>query len=289
MPIILSFANVENKLWAAGPEGLFVMNGNGLEAVPQPEVELACCGSDGERILVGGLPHGTAFSLDAGQNWQASWMDGVETPVLCIAADPQVHESGVLLAGSAGGGILRSHNRGHSWTVCNFGLRDYTVLTIAWAPVAPAEQWPTWEVVFAGTEEGLYRSPNGGRGWKRSEGIDGVVQIIAVSPHFHTDGIVLAGTEEQGLWISTDGGRTFAAVTGGPSRVDALTATPDGWILSDESHLWYSSSDGQKWSPVAESKPALTLLATEQGVWAGGEAGVELLEIEKIRDASHAS
>jgi hypothetical protein len=279
MPIILSFAQVENKLWAAGPEGLFVMNGNGLEPVPQPEVELACCGSDGERILVGGLPHGTAFSLDLGGNWQASWMDGVETPVLCIAADPQTRESGVLLAGSAGGGILRSHNRGHSWSVCNFGLRDYTVLTIVWAPVAPAGQWPKWEIVFAGTEEGIYRSPNAGRGWKRCEGFEGVVQIIAVAPDFHQSGKVLAGTEENGLWSSTDGGRTFSAVDSGPSRVDALTATATGWLLSDETSLW-RSTDGAEWERIPDSKPALTLFRTEDAVWAGGESGAELVTAE---------
>jgi hypothetical protein len=277
MPIILSFAQVAEQLWAAGPEGLFLVSDGQLTAVPQPEVELACCGTDGERILVGGLPHGAAFSLDNGGHWQASWMDGVEAPVLCIAADPHVTESGVLLAGSAGGGLLRSHNRGHSWTVCNFGLQDYTVLSLAWAPPAPPDQWPRWEVVFAGTEDGLYRSPNGGRGWKRSEGIAGVVQSIAVGPDFHSSGLVLAGTEEGGLWRSTDGGRTFAPVVGGPQRVDALTATADGWLLSDEAQLW-RSTDGDHWQPIPDSKPALTLVRTAQGIWAGGEQGVTLLD-----------
>jgi len=277
MPIILSFAKVENELWAAGPEGLYRLNGHGLDPVPQPEAELACCGSDGERILVGGMPHGTAFSLNAGGNWQASWMDGVETGVLCIAPDPQVRETGVLLAGSAGGGILRSHNRGHSWTVCNFGLQDYTVLTIAWAPPAPADVWPRWEVVFAGTETGVYRSPNGGRGWKRSEGLDGVVQVIAVASDFYETGLALAGTEGMGLWRSTDSGRSFKPVGNGPERVDALTSTEKGWLLSDESGLW-RSTDGQDWSRLPDSKPALTLYRTPEGIWAGGEEGAVLLD-----------
>ncbi|MBX3013055.1 MAG: hypothetical protein KF832_16175 [Caldilineaceae bacterium] len=277
MPIILSFANIENHLWAAGPEGLYRLNGHGLEPVPQPEVELACCGTDGERILVGGMPHGTAFSLDAGTHWQASWMDGVDTGVLCIAADPLVAETGVLLAGSAGGGILRSHNRGHSWTVCNFGLQDYTVLTLTWAPPAPADLWPRWEVAFAGTETGVYRSPNGGRGWKRSEGIDGVVQVIAVAPDFHQTGIVLAGTEGMGLWYSTDGGRAFQPVPQGPERVDALTSTSKGWLLSDESSLW-RSTDGRTWTPIQGSQPALTLYRAPTGIWAGGEEGATRLD-----------
>lgn len=276
MPIILSLAKTNNVLWAAGPEGLFKVNGHGLEAVPQPQQELACCASDGKRILVGGLPHGTAFSPDVGGNWQASWMDGVDTSVLCIAPDPRAADSGVLLAGSAGGGVLRSQNRGDSWLVCNYGLYDFTVLALAWAPPTPEGVWPKWEIVFAATEEGVYRSPNGGRGWRRSEGIEGVVQTLAVGQDFHTTGIVLAGTESAGLWRSSDGGRSFAPVANGPQRVDALTATATGWLLSDENGLW-RSADGLAWTHIPNSKPALVLLSTAEGVWAGGEEGVELV------------
>jgi hypothetical protein len=131
-------------------------------------------------------------------------------------------------------------------------------------------------VVFAGTETGVYRSPNGGRGWKRSEGLDGVVQVIALAPDFHQTGLVLAGTESMGLWRSTDSGRTFTPVANGPQRVDALTSTSKGWLLSDESGLW-RSTDGVDWNAIPDSRPALTLFRTEQGIWAGGEDGATLL------------
>lgn len=282
MSIILSLAKSQQNahLWAAGPEGLYAVknagNGDGLNQVPQPQQELYCCGVADDRVLVGGMPHGVAFSLDSGENWQASWMDGVDTPVICMAADPLVEETGVMLAGAAGGGVLRSRDRGASWWVCNYGLQDYTVLTVVWAPVAPADAWPRREVVFVGTEEGIYRSPNGGLGWRRSEGADGVFQIIAVSPNFHTDGVVLAGTEENGLWRSADGGYTFHRVASAPNRVDAMTATNDGWLLSDENGLW-SSPDGIEWSKLKDSNSTLILYSTENGVWGGGEFGVALL------------
>jgi len=287
MPIVLSLSRTteEQTLWAAGPEGLFVVNeqnGNGaenganLQPVPQPQQELYCCGAADDRILVGGMPHGVAFSLDA-ENWQASWMDGVEAPVLCIVADPQVRESGVMLAGSAGGGILRTRNRGSSWWVCNFGLHDYTILALAWAPVAPPDVWPRHEVVFAGTEEGIYRSPNGGLGWKRAEGMDAVCQVLAISPNFHSDGLVLAGTEESGLFRSDDGGYSFAAVPGAPRRVDALVATDEGWLLSDDGGLW-TSADGLSWERVPDTRATLVLYNTPEGLWSGGEFGVERLK-----------
>lgn len=285
MSVILSLAQSDSHLWAAGPEGLFTVEQskkkNAIEPVLQPQSELFCCGTADDRVLVGGLPHGIAFSLDEGKNWQASWMDGVTEPVLCIAADPNIVESGVLLAGAGGGGVLRSHDHGASWRVCNFGLHDYMVLSLAWAPIAPAAAWPRREVVFAGTEEGIYRSPNGGRGWKRVEGtndaeITAVFQTLAVAPDFHESGIVLAGSEESGLWRSDDGGYTFALVDSAPQRVDALCFTGDAAMLSDANNLW-SSKDGKKWKKVPKSQASLVLFPAEDGVWSGGEFGVAQL------------
>jgi len=287
MAVILSFAQSEPKspLWAAGPEGLFTVKqktGNiTIDPVTQPQTDLFCCATADDRVLVGGLPHGVAFSLDSGKNWQAGWMDGVTTPVLCIVAAPDVEKSGVLLAGTAGGGILRSRDRGASWSVCNFGLHDYMVLTVAWAPLAPAGAWPQREIVFGGTEEGIYRSPNGGRGWKRVEGINNteisaVFQTLAVAPNFHENGVVLAGSEESGLWRSDDGGYTFAPVDGAPQRVDALCFTDNGAMLSDASSLW-SSKDGSKWKKVQKSHASLVLFPSKKGIWIGGEFGVEQL------------
>lgn len=272
MPIVLSLAYSNDTLYAAGPEGLFQLEGSELVPIPQPQSELACCAAVNGRLLVGGLPHGVAFTL-ANQSWQAGWMDGVAESVYCIAPDPRVDLNGVLLAGAAGGGILRTHNRGVTWSVCNFGLQEFNVLTLAWAPPAPEQQWPRWEMVFAGTEHGVYRSPNGGRGWKRGEGIEGVVQSVAVATDFHESGVVLAATESNGLWRSTDLGRTFARVENAPSQVNVVIATEQGWFLSDATGIW-RSSNGTDWQKVAELPPALSLLVAGGHVWGGGESGV---------------
>jgi hypothetical protein len=200
--------------------------------------------------------------------------------VLTIAADPLAEYTGVVLAGTDGGGILRTANRGNHWYSRNFGLRSYNVLALAWAPTAPATAWPRWQMVFAATEEGVYHSPNGGCGWKRSECPELVYQALAVSRDYHTSGVVLAGTEADGLMRSTDGGLTFAAVPDSPSQVNALTATADGWLLSDPERLWHSR-DGLAWTPVSET-PALVLLAAGDQVWAGGEAGLTSVATEAL-------
>lgn len=272
MPIVLSLAYSNDTLYAAGPEGLFQLENGELVAMPQPQVELACCAAANGRIWVGGLPHGVAFTLSNG-SWQAGWMDGVGDSIYCIAPDPRVEQTGVILAGAAGGGILRSHNRGQTWSVCNYGLQEFNVLSLAWAPQSPAGKWPRWEFVFAGTEHGAYRSPNAGRGWKQSEGIEGVVQSIAVAPDFHESGVVLAATESNGLWRSTDAGRSFIKVAQVADQINAIVATADEWFLSDAQGVWRSKS-GTEWQIVPGVPPALTMINTAQAVWAGGEEGV---------------
>jgi hypothetical protein len=279
MPIILSLSTQSanhDQLWAVGPEGLFRYLDGLPHTVAQPQHSPVCCLASEDRILVGGAPFGVAFSRDGGANWQAGWMDSVDARVVALVADPRVAETGVLLAASEGGGILRSADRGLTWSVCNFGLQNFQVLSLAWTPPAPAGVWPGWNIVLAGTEEGAYRSPNGGLGWKRSEGLQGAVLALAVAPDFTTSGVVLAGAEDTGLWRSTDGGRSYTPVASGPSTVNALAANTHGWLASDPAGLW-SSADGFHWEALPDHKPALTLLATDNGFWAGGEEEVVLI------------
>ncbi len=275
MPVIFSLTRTLDTVWAIGPEGLFRYQQGELQPEPQPDAQPACCAAVGSRLLVGGASHGVAHTLADG-SWQAAWMDGVEAPVIALAPDPAQLDTGVVLAGSAGGGLLRSANRGGAWTVCNFGLQEFDVLCLAWAPLQPAGQWPPRQVVFLGTGGGVYRSPNGGRGWKRCQGPAAPVLALAAAPDFHQSGVVLAGAEEAGLWLSRDGGACFTPVAGAPSTVNALLALSDGWLLSDPVGIW-RSVDGEQWTLVAGQAPALTFLATPEGVLAGGADGVALL------------
>lgn len=279
MTIILSISATPEERWAAGPNGLFRIEDDKLTPTPQPMERLACCCAIHDRLLVGGAPHGAAYLLDGLEEWQAAWMDGAAPMVLCLAADPEVETSGVLLAGSESEGVFRTTNRGRRWVPCNFGLHNYTILTLAWAPPMDRDNWLRREIVFAGTEEGIYRSPNGGRGWKRAECPDAPYQSIAVGPDFHSTGVVLAGSEDQGLWRSNDGGRSFAAVEGAPQRVNALAATPGGWLLSDENQIW-RSADGLTWTPIPDTPPALVLVTDGADVLAGTEEGVAVLQTD---------
>ena len=296
MSIILSLSEYEGSIWAAGPYGLFAVGEEELTPTPQPQERLTTACTLGDRIFTGGAPFGVAYLLETAEQWQAAWQEGADSAVLAFASAPDYDDSGVILAASEGDGVLRSRDRGMRWMPSNFGLRNLTVLTIAWTPPMVEDAWPRWQVVFAGTEEGIYRSPNAGLGWKRSESADAAYQTVAVAPDVHCSGLVLAGTETDGLWRSTDGGRSFVAVEGAPEQVNALIALAGGsecsspaasgkpvnWLLSDDTQLW-CSQDGADWSPIADSSPALCLLELDGRVYGGGENGVTVLDSASLQ------
>jgi hypothetical protein len=296
MSIILSLSKYEGSIWAAGPYGLFAVGEEELTPTPQPQERLTTACSLGDRIFTGGAPFGVAYLLETAEQWQAAWQEGADSAVLAFASAPDYDDSGVILAASEGDGVLRSRDRGMRWMPSNFGLRNLTVLTIAWTPPMVEDAWPRWQVVFAGTEEGIYRSPNAGLGWKRSESADAAYQTVAVAPDVHCSGLVLAGTETDGLWRSTDGGRSFAAVEGAPEQVNALIALAEGsessspaaggkpvnWLLSDDTQLW-CSHDGTAWSPIADTSAALCLLEVDGRIYGGGENGVNVLNSASLQ------
>jgi hypothetical protein len=288
MSIILSLSEYQGSVWAAGPYGLFAVGDEELTPTPQPQERLTTACALGDRIFTGGAPFGVAYLLETAEQWQAAWQEGAEAAVLTFAPAPDYMDSGLILAGSESDGVLRSRDRGLRWMPSNFGLRNLTILALAWAPPMDEEAWPRWQVVFAGTEEGIYRSPNAGLGWKRCESADAAYQTVAVAPDVHCGGLVLAGTETDGLWRSTDGGRFFSIVEGAPEQVNALVAvTGEGngaasWLLSDDTQLW-SSQDSTVWTPVADSEAALCLLEVDGCLYAGGENGVTVLNSASLQ------
>lgn len=282
MSIILSLSQYNGQLYAAGPEGLFQVGAKGeLNDVIQPQQYLYACCALPDRVMVGGAPHGVAYRLNSGDTWQGGWMDHVDSAVMALAAAPDVEQSQVMLAGTEDKGILRSANNGTGWYVCNFGLESLNILHLCWAPPYPAHVWPRWHLAFACTDEGIYRSPASGRGWKRCANAYGVFQVAAVDVNFHESNIVLAGTEDEGLWISESKGHEFSRVADAPQRINALVALEQGgFLLSDENHLW-SSRDGNNWVPHADEEACLVLLEAGNQIWAGSQDGLRWVDLPR--------
>ncbi|MCL5734687.1 MAG: hypothetical protein M1274_03710 [Actinobacteria bacterium] len=204
-----------------------------------------------------GARDGTVLrSTDGGERWVSLGWLGERSPVIALAVSPQYSEDGTIIAGTFEDGVFRSRDRGATWASSSFGLLDLSVIALAISPSFAQD-----ETIFVATASGIYRSRNGGRSWREAGlGDELVVQALAVSPDFAADRTIFAGTEENGLYHSTDGGDTFQHV--GPETdglcVNALAisrrfaqdrtlaaATSAGMLLSTDGGESWQAADAQ--------------------------------------------
>ncbi|HET7375573.1 MAG TPA: hypothetical protein VFK30_02630, partial [Anaerolineae bacterium] len=85
--------------------------------------------------------------------------------------------------------------------------------------IAFSPEYAIDHTLWIGTDNGLFRSTNGGISWSRSDnGLPGEADVpiavlsISVSPKFASDHTLFAATSIGGLYVSHDGGTHWAAV-----------------------------------------------------------------------------
>lgn len=146
------------------------------------------------------------------------------------------------------------------------------------------------DVVFAGVKGAVLRSEDAGEHWETIGLALPPPQVVAlaISPNFQQDGIVAAGTAEDGIFVSADRGTTWVPWNFGlfDPQVYALAFSPafqhDRTIYAGTaSGVFMSTNAGRSWQDLPfprESAPVLSLaLAPEGRLLAGTEAGGLLL------------
>ena len=268
--ILAMAADASGEPWLVTPLGLLRRTEEGWQALPQgllplPPTALIWAG---DSLFVGTNSGQIVYSRDGGENWYSGHLRQPVEAVTCLVASPNYERDGVILAGTAGTGILRSTDGGRNWQLSNFGLHDFTILALGAAP-----EWDRREVAFAGTSHGLYRTPNGGRAWKRMDLGDWVFQAIDI-----TEELALAGTEAQGLFVSVDGGQRWQPLDA-PSNMPVINALsvqsgpasgPVCLAGTDDGRILRSEDGGERWTRVAEGPaPILCLARAGQRLYAG--------------------
>jgi photosystem II stability/assembly factor-like uncharacterized protein len=161
-----------------------------------------------------------------------------------------------ICVGTIGSGLWLSPDCGDTWNRVRDGLTGES--RVYGLTVHPAEPC----TVFAGAEDGIYKSRDGGQSFTRLDSpMSCEVWKIAIDP---TDpDIIFAGTRPAALYRSTDGGRNWRKLPAdiveecpnvGTPRVTALTVDP-----SDHRNVWAgievdgvrrSTDGGDSWSRV---------------------------------------
>ena len=209
-----------------------------------------------DRSVYAAVKGGILRSSDGGDNWYTTAFPAPPPLFSAIAASPNFLRDGALLAGTLEDGVFSSMDRGVRWQPWNFGLFDLSVLCVALSPRLQED-----ETAFAGAETGLYRSTNGGRAWRLTsfpEDYAPVLSLAIVAESQSKELTILAGTEDQGLMSSQDGGATWQRsdeFSSGASvnqivvfrRDDAIA---DVYALSDERVL-HSRNAGNTWTEIA--------------------------------------
>lgn len=241
---ILALAAGNGELWASGPGGvawhalgdIWTSRISGL-----PLSDVAALVYAGGWLVAGGV-EGIARSSDGGRIWQAAIIQGSATHISALAASPNFARDTTMLAATFGAGIIRSEDAGRTWKATNFGLQTFDITALIWGD---------GERVLAGTSDGMYRSSNGGRAWRRCAGSEG--EIVAALAFGH-DAVAYAALESGVILQSRDHGETWELWSTLPTSIEptGLHVAPDGSVVLGSTNGMIASADGAVWTTLAD-------------------------------------
>jgi photosystem II stability/assembly factor-like uncharacterized protein len=212
--------------------------------------------------------------------------EAIQDTVYALVSSPAFQDDGICFAAQLSG-FHRSTDGGKSWEPVYGSLQLQAPLQTLAAAISP--NFARDPIVFAGVPGGILRSTNGGETWTAATLPEPApfISSLAVSPDFTNDGMLFAGTMEDGVFRSDDLGATWVAWNFGlfDRAVFALAVSPNyaadrTVFIGTESGAFKSTSGGRGWKDLdfpAEAAPILSLaispaFAEDQTVFAGTES-----------------
>lgn len=177
-------------------------------------------------------------SHDGGDTWEKGELDTTGRVTALAAAGP------TLLAGTDRDGAFVSLNGGKSWA--HSGLEGQMVLAVCGDKLA-------------GTDQGLWRRESATKWSKLS--LDAVVTALA-----RCGTTIVAGTEDQGVFLSTDDGLSWHKASGIDDGINAIAADGERLIAGTSVGRIYQSSDaGATWRELPALATAVMSVAVHGG------------------------
>ncbi|HEV2842064.1 MAG TPA: hypothetical protein VGW39_12115 [Chthoniobacterales bacterium] len=216
-----------------------------------------------KHLLIGAAGGGIWESIDTGATWKPRTDEMPSLAIGAIAFDPTAPKK--VYAGSGegnfyanlGAGVYKSTDGGATWAVLasapfvGVGFYDLVV-----------DKTPT--TLYAATTSGFYKSTNSGASWSLKR----AVQCWDISAHPGGGSVEILAAFADGLFRSTNGGTSFAAVSlpSAPGAawarlaVDRVVSAPDvAYVFgaaSSAAHLWRRA--GSTWTKI-KTLPAMNI------------------------------
>ncbi len=212
-----------NVLIVGTRRGAFRSNNSGAdwEKITSPtmpvDIDSLAIDPRSNNVIYAGTQYRPYKSTDAGKNWSLI-RDGMidDSDVFAVDIDPRNPEHVVA---SACSGIYETVNGGTKWAKIN-GIPSQSRRTrdIMQHPTIPG-------TIYAATTEGFWMTSNGGKTWSLTTQRELEVNSIAVHPD--EPNRVFIGTNNYGVMVSNDGGRSFVQSSGNFSSRFTYFVTPD--------------------------------------------------------------
>ena len=216
------------------------MNGAAAWVVPRPQAgQQEACGQRGAAgtglvysTYIGGTQqdHSRAIAIDS---QGSAYITGISSsPDYPVSAGPIRNRSG----------LYKSTNAGGLWLNDNFGAPS-TLGDLAINPI-------TSDVLYVGSQTGIYRSQNGGRNWSAvNSGLTNLnVRVVEIDPQ--NPSILYAGAASGGIGLfkSVNGGDTWASANGNQSFTEisfvAVDPVTSGRVYISTGFSSYKTTNG---------------------------------------------
>jgi photosystem II stability/assembly factor-like uncharacterized protein len=210
------------------------------------------------NTIYAGTWHLPYKSTDGGRSWR-SITNGIldDSDIFAIDIDPR-DPTHVFM--SACSGIYETKNAGDSWSKVN-GIPSQSRRTraILQHPTIPG-------LVFAGTTEGFWRSDRGGAPDSWMVTTSRQLEINSITVHPSRPQTIYIGTNNYGVMVSNDAGKTFLPTNGGysgrfanvivgdredASRIYAATIN----TTTGGGFFFVSTDNGESWRPSMRTMP----------------------------------
>jgi photosystem II stability/assembly factor-like uncharacterized protein len=156
----------------------------------------------------GGAGEGIYITEDGGSSWLVNYGTGVST----LAQDP--NDENILYLGTTNlGYVRRSTEGGKNWEAISPGGQDAFAVSVLDLGIDKNSK------VFAATSSGLF-TWDGETSWSLVPGLPEINTTAIAIDNFQESPVYYVGTEEQGIFVSGDGGLTWENFNAGIGTLD---------------------------------------------------------------------